>query len=664
MKNKSNILIIFFIVAFLFTIRINNVFADEEETINATNMPCLLCDIDEKEYPKEAQFIERVKILSTVFGDRIDPVALTATVLHKENAADALGTRYEENFDESKFKSNAQSFFSKGTSNQITGISAKQSDVADTEQVDLLIAASIVMADSSGWMGSYNEDQYKKALSGTKLVGNNSDSLVSEFYNAAICGIGTGVNIISIPIDTFNAFLSGGDVASTAKNANKRLYNLTNICRYGYVGGVYEAFKLPQEQQEPYKEHIAQEIIDLIHYYKKLAGDKGDSDEVCEVTTSSGDYASWKQGNSEWKDVSVGGGTLGSIGCLVTSMSIQIARSGTKIMNLPSGYSSFNPGAFAKSLGKNGAFTGGGGFKWKGYNEIAPNWRLGSRPEIVTSNTKTLAQKLYNELSTKQDGKYQKFIILQIHHDGGQEHWVAVDSVTQDSFTVMDPGRSKGNKLDDIYSSWKSASYQVMFATDVTDLNTTNTSDSSSPNTTDTSISNCTTSDVPAEGLTTDLGTGKVHNIPDPVPLYGGGTSSQSGITFDDMETEHYADTTWVYDCKTVREAWKKAGSKSSGYIATLDGRYLVAISEDLADTGDAVDIVLANGQVIRAIIADTKGPKRVSMYGHLQTGGVSLVEFEGVPGYLKHVVSAHSSWKGQKVKQIINYGRYKKIDN
>jgi len=141
-----------------------------------------------------------------------------------------------------------------------------------------------------------------------------------------------------------------------------------------------------------------------------------------------------------------GGGTIGDIGCLATSVAIQIARSGTALTGLSNG---FTPKEFVETLNDNNGFTSGGEFQWQGQEDIASNWKYANVVSTNISNTKDLATTLAQELSTGAEDKYQKFIVLQIHHSNSSQHWVAVDSVSNDSVTIFDPG-SEGKTLDDI----------------------------------------------------------------------------------------------------------------------------------------------------------------------------------------------------------------------
>ena len=85
-----------------------------------------------------------------------------------------------------------------------------------------------------------------------------------------------------------------------------------------------------------------------------------------------------------------------------------------------------------------------------------------------------------------------------------------------------------------------------------------------------------------------------------------------------------------------------------------------MAVSPVFGTTGDRIDVVLENGEVIPCIVADQKGVDATNKYGHvLAVGngyGVDIIEWEIVTN--KSNVDL-SGWNGVKVDKIINYGEY-----
>ena len=628
---KLHIVMIFIVAFFCFSlVSINNVKADYEED-EKLDHTCIICNSDKHAFEMEKQFRDRIKIIKSILGDSVDEIALAATVLHKEDALEAVKSRYDENFDKNAYRENMTALFKGEGSGEKTfdtssGMVGSSSGKA-AEKVDLLNAAAIIMADSAGWTGKYNEESYKKALAGDKLVGNSTDNAL---INGVFCGVGAAADGLFSFNNVIFKFASGQDVMTEVDRTTTRWHNMTEICGNGYVGGVYNITPelQPNDQiRELQKQEIAQEIIDLIHYYKLLVDYKEDKDECvsgvslslngntqaadllqyktyeerlkiigpiaqavyaktgafasvllaqtikecnmgeayrdssfikannllgvtcrtetcmngfsvyknleeafldyakmldnglygnwrdaktpeevikiiepvycpasdncdeqayindvigfiqqynlkrfdqkAKVVTVDNSVANWKQYEGSWKDLNVGnGGTMSSIGCLVTASAIQIARSGTKITKLPNNYSKFDPGALVTALNNNHGFVYGGGLIWDKLSVIASNWRIGNSVSLGTGSNSVLAETISKELSSPISNGYQKFIVLEISHNGSSEHWVAVKGVENGKVIIYDPG-AQGTTLDENYSGWYVKSYTVMFATDV-----------------------------------------------------------------------------------------------------------------------------------------------------------------------------------------------------
>lgn len=108
---------------------------------------------------------------------------------------------------------------------------------------------------------------------------------------------------------------------------------------------------------------------------------------------------------------------------------------------------------------------------------------------------------------------------------------------------------------------------------------------------------------------------------------------------------------------KALSEQWGAAGKPSSNGIATLNDRYLVAVSPKFGSVGDHIDIVLSDGQIILATIADVKGEDATSEWGHVLTksGAVDIIEWEATGA--KSDIDL-GSWANVTVDKIINYGK------
>lgn len=153
-----------------------------------------------------------------------------------------------------------------------------------------------------------------------------------------------------------------------------------------------------------------------------------------------GDYANWKQCNMPWSGIQMGksSSNICDIGCLVTSLAIQIERSGTELT-----VSEFDPGVLVKSLNANGAFSSGGSLNT--YNmPIAPNFKyVGSVSLSGTRLNKATTIKKYAD-----QGYY---IVIKAKSN---QHWVALNYVDGENIYIFDPNRN-------ITNIWDSAEYDV-----------------------------------------------------------------------------------------------------------------------------------------------------------------------------------------------------------
>lgn len=147
------------------------------------------------------------------------------------------------------------------------------------------------------------------------------------------------------------------------------------------------------------------------------------------ANTASGPYASWKQGGSPWSNIKIGNTsqTIGEVGCLVTSVSMLIAKSGVDTV-----IDDFNPGTFVEYLNSHGGFQGAN-FVWASAQTVAPSFV--HQGEVGLSGY-TRSQKLSKIRELVNQGYY---VVVEVKGNTGQ-HWVAVDSVSSDKITMMDPG--------------------------------------------------------------------------------------------------------------------------------------------------------------------------------------------------------------------------------
>ena len=152
------------------------------------------------------------------------------------------------------------------------------------------------------------------------------------------------------------------------------------------------------------------------------------------VDLTGGDYTRWKQGDPAWKNIPIGTGTIGGIGCAATSVAIQIARSRTFVT-----IENFNPGTFVQAMSRIGGFQGNL-IVWDKANKIAPFFQYdGNIQRRIKGLSKS--QKLSYMRDLIQSGCY---LIMSVKSGG---HWVAVTGVTNDNVHIIDPGANVSTAL-------------------------------------------------------------------------------------------------------------------------------------------------------------------------------------------------------------------------
>ena len=148
------------------------------------------------------------------------------------------------------------------------------------------------------------------------------------------------------------------------------------------------------------------------------------------VCVSNGEYAKWRQGDEQWGSVPMGnsGQNIRQIGCLVTSVSMLIAKSGVKTNINP-----FNPGTFVEFLNKNGGFGSGGNFIWASTSNVAPDFVFQDRVYLSGLSKDEKINKIKELVSQK-----NIYVVAEVKGNTGQ-HWVAIDSVSGSTINMMDP---------------------------------------------------------------------------------------------------------------------------------------------------------------------------------------------------------------------------------
>ena len=169
----------------------------------------------------------------------------------------------------------------------------------------------------------------------------------------------------------------------------------------------------------------------------------------------SGEYVNWRQAGQSWSNIKIGNtnSTLGQIGCLVTSISILIEKSGCNTTISP-----FNPGTFLEALNKNNAFDGSGNLQYAGVTRAVPNF---SYVGNVNLRGKSRIEKLALITQYFNQGYY-----LAIEVKGatpGNQHWVAITGISGNNVIIVDPA-SDGTDLWSSYEWGKTSQFNYFKA--------------------------------------------------------------------------------------------------------------------------------------------------------------------------------------------------------
>lgn len=145
-----------------------------------------------------------------------------------------------------------------------------------------------------------------------------------------------------------------------------------------------------------------------------------------------GDYTKWRKTNSEWAYIKIGStrAMLGDIGCLATSVSILIAKSGIDTPNIEP----FNPGTFVTALNYNYGFDAGGNLQYGPISKVVPGFEYVGR---INLRNKPKGQKLSEIRDYYNQGYYLAVEVLGAKYNS--QHWVAVDNVTDTTVLMIDP---------------------------------------------------------------------------------------------------------------------------------------------------------------------------------------------------------------------------------
>lgn len=210
--------------------------------------------------------------------------------------------------------------------------------------------------------------------------------------------------------------------------------------------------KTAEQMKNEYAFNAAQ-----IKQYNELSSDKYASlwSGAIYGSIDSGEYVNWRQSGQSWSNIKIGNtnSTLGQIGCLVTSISILIEKSGCNSTIKP-----FNPGTFLEALNKNNAFDSNGNLQYSGVTKAVPNFLYVGN---VNLRGKSRSEKLAFITQYFNQGYY---ITIEVKGaTPGNQHWVAITGINANSVTIVDPAKN-GTDLWSSYEWNKSSQFNYFKA--------------------------------------------------------------------------------------------------------------------------------------------------------------------------------------------------------
>lgn len=239
-----------------------------------------------------------------------------------------------------------------------------------------------------------------------------------------------------------------------AKNAKQRAWisEVNGVLAYNkkgyllamnYADGKQKKWKALGNQGLDYKQTLKGTYGGIYEFTSNCSGSSN---------AATGDYTSWKQYGAPWSSIHLGKSknTIKSAGCLATSISMLVAKSG--VSTNVSG--ELNPGTFVQALSKNGGFSSSGNLQWNAVGKVAPKFVWSGNENILGKSKK---EKL-NKIKSLQDSGY--YVVAEVKGNTGQ-HWVAIDSVNGNTINMMDPGSTSTNMWQEY--SWKNTSRVVWF---------------------------------------------------------------------------------------------------------------------------------------------------------------------------------------------------------
>ena len=205
-----------------------------------------------------------------------------------------------------------------------------------------------------------------------------------------------------------NSFIEDYYADYISNNPDKREESIVEI-----VDGIYELLYTVIGSEQYYEQYIAG------------SGPNGMIDSY--IPGDSGPWQTWTQSNQPWSALPLGasGVSVSDAGCLVTSIAIQIARSGLW-------QGEFDPGVLVNILNQTGGFGGGGSLQWGPLRAALPSG-MSMHCDTEKGPVADCVPTIDGIKAQIDAGRYVVF------RAKVAQHWVAVDYVKDGELYVYDP---------------------------------------------------------------------------------------------------------------------------------------------------------------------------------------------------------------------------------
>lgn len=181
------------------------------------------------------------------------------------------------------------------------------------------------------------------------------------------------------------------------------------------------------------------------------------------------EYLSWSQMDSRWSETAMGGSTIRSSGCLLTSLAIMLVHSGSidsaAMKNLGiSDIEQFDPGVLAKAYTRVNGFSSGGAISsWGTIHQLVPKVEWGWDKYFSNTSKAAVSAEIKNLMS---QGWH---IIARVAAPYGGYHWVYIQGVTDETIYICDPAKDERD-LYKAYSGGLQGEYWALKGANAPDM--------------------------------------------------------------------------------------------------------------------------------------------------------------------------------------------------